>query len=210
MRQVDRPTVLVIRHPATSFNRPDDPAQDRLKGTAIDLPLTDDGHAEAERIAKHVAEYPVGSIEHSKMLRTAQTAKHIEDATGVKSKEAAGLDPMDVGVMSGMRRDKAAEWLRYYIEHPEKQIPEGGKVGDWHEGWSDWLAGALTRAERDPKKIHIGVAHSCNAVNVDSALRDEPVKFHGSDAPPPGSMTKISKHGGHWRMSEEEMGTEHG
>ena len=96
MREINNPTVFLVRHGKTEFNKGND-EESRLKGTKFDLPLTDEGHEEAKKAAATIAGYPIASVRHSEMQRSAQTAKHIEDATGQKSTTDQHFDPWDVG-----------------------------------------------------------------------------------------------------------------
>lgn len=200
MTELHNPTVLVVRHGATAFNRGSDETS-RLKGTKYDLPLTDKGHEEAKRSADRIAQFPVAALRHSDMLRSAETAEHIERATGVKSQKDDGLDPWDVGYMAGQTRADAKRRIEYYIRNPQKTVPEGESYGSWYGGYEDSLAREMREAESKPLKARVLVTHSCNAAATPSIVDGEEPKFHSEHLEAPGAITKLEKRGGKWRMS---------
>lgn len=200
MTELNNPTVLVVRHGATSFNQGTD-AKSRLKGTTYDLPLTDKGHEEAKRAADTVSKYPVGSVRHSAMLRSSQTARHVEDATGVKSEQDDGLDPWDIGYMAGLTREDAKRRVEYYIRNPHKVVPEGQSYGSWYDKYDSTLAREMRQAESTPLKARVLVTHSCNAAATPAIIEGAEPQFHSEQLEAPGAITKLEKRGGKWRMS---------
>jgi len=201
MSELTHATVLVVRHGATSFNHPGDKERDRLKGTRYDLPLTDKGQEEAKSIGKRIAEdYKVASLQHSPMRRAQQTASHISQMTGIESKPLDGLDPLDVGFLSGWPREKAKGLLQYYISNPHKIIRDGQSFGEWYEEWERTLIAAMRKAERDKSGAHVLVSHSCNAANIPSILKGGEPEYYGPDSAPPASVARLRKMAGKWRM----------
>ena len=199
MKSVNEPTVLFLRHGNTGQD-------DVLKGLA-DPPLNAEGRDHAARLGRALAEYPVATIRHSPMSRAANTAQAISDATGVKAVEAPGLRPMDVGRLSGMKKDAARDWMGYYIEHPDKTPPGASEtLGDWYDDFSGHVESELAAAKRDPAKVRVNVTHSSESVNIPSVLRGEGLVFRGSATPPPGSATAVRYRGGQWRMSDLDLG----
>jgi probable phosphoglycerate mutase len=206
MPTVNEPTVFLLRHGATSFNKSGD-SESRLKGTTYDLPLTDEGHEEAKKAAQHVAQYPIASVKHSGMQRSAQTAQHIEDATGVKSQADDSLDPWDVGYLAGHTREDAQRRLEYYIHNAHKPVPEGESYSDWHDRYASGLASELKSAEKDPTKARVLVSHSCNAMATKSVIKGTDPEFYGESGEKPGGIVKLQKKGGQWKMSDVDLGS---
>lgn len=173
-----------------------------MKGTTYDLPLTDEGHGDAQRAADYLGQLNIGSVKHSKMLRAEQTAKHVSGATGIDSRPAGFLDPLDVGYLAGQRRADAQRRIEYYIRNPHKQIPDGESYGEWHNRFADGLTSELKAAEREPAKARVLVTHSCNAMASKSVVEGEEPEFYGEHSEEPGGVKKLQKTGGRWRVSD--------
>src|ERR1051325_2875625 len=97
--EFDKPTVLLVRHGKTAFNKGRE--EDRLKGTRYDLPLEPEGKREVEKDAKMLAKYDLASLGHSEMKRAKQSAEIISKHTGVEPEAVKQMDPWDVGYLSG-------------------------------------------------------------------------------------------------------------
>lgn len=206
--ELHEPTVFLIRHGATSFNSDSD-TESRLKGTRFDLPLTDEGHDEAEKVAQWLKDVPVASIRHSDMLRASQTAKHLEKATGIESEVDQRFDPWDVGYLSGHTREDAKRRIEYYIRNSFKTIPEGEAYEDWLSEYEGALLAELKAAEKEHNsptyKARVIVSHSCNAMATDSIIKGDSPKFYGEQGEKPGGVVKIAKKAGKWRMADVDL-----
>lgn len=193
-REVNVPTGFLVRHGKTKFNM--STGQSRLKGIKFDLPLTDEGRGEAKDAGKFLSEYPIGEIQHSPMQRAAQTAEEISKATDVDSKEAAPLDPWDVGYLSGQKRVDAKRRIEYYIRNPHKEIPEGEPYEDWFGRYSafleKWLAGLAGKEESIP----VIVTHSCNLMAARTIIKGEEPQFYDENLEPVGGIMRVQKKGG--------------
>ena len=204
MRAVNNPTVFLVRHGKTEFNQDSD-AESRLKGTKFDLPLTAEGHEEAKKAASVLADYPIADVKHSDMLRASQTARHISDAVGVESTKDTHFDPWDVGYLSGHTRADAERRIEYYINHPDKAVPEGEPYGDWHSEYEQGLTKEMKLSEGHPGKARVVVSHSCNAMATKAIVRGDDPQFYGEGGEKPGHITKLEKRGGQWQMSNMEI-----
>jgi len=209
MQELRDPTVFVVRHGATRFNSDSD-EESRLKGTKFDLPLTDEGHEEAEVAAQWISQFDIGDLKHSDMLRSTETTRHIEKATGAKSEKAEGLDPWDVGYLSGHTRADAQRHIEYYIRNASKAVPEGEPYQDFFDAYADALAAELKAAERDHNsptfKPHVLVTHSCNVMATQAIIDGQDPKFHSETAgEKPGQITKLSKKAGKWKMADVDL-----
>lgn len=205
MEEIKRPTVFLCRHGATSFNGNSD-SESRLKGTKFDLPITDEGRGEAKKTAKFLAAYPIGSLMHSAMLRSEQTADEIEKAVKVESIEQEALDPWDVGYLSGHTKEDAKARIEYYIKNGHKPIPEGESYEEWFSRFENALVQAMRQAEKEPDKAHVRVSHSCGVMAARSIVNGEPHQFYGEgNTEAPGAVMLIEKRGGRWRMKDTDM-----
>lgn len=198
-RELDEPTVLVVRHGTTGKD-------DVLKGL-MNVGLDPHGHELADHVARHIAaHFPVAMVSHTPLLRGEQTAVPIADRAAAPIRSVDALGPMDVGRMSGMGKDAAAEWLRYYIAHPDK-VPPGARhsIGDWFDDFSNFFSRELAEAKRKPGKARVNVTHSSESVNVPSIIRGGGIEYRGNASPAPGSILRLTHRGGRWNMREEKI-----
>jgi broad specificity phosphatase PhoE len=197
-----------VRHGKTSFNKGND-EESRLKGTEYDLPLTEEGHAEAERVAQFIAQFPIASLHHSDMLRSQQTAKHIEDVIGVKSFPDVRFDPWDVGYLSGHTRASAKDRIEYYIRNASKVVPEGESYQDFFDTFESGLLAEMKASEKEHNsptyKARVVVSHSCNSMATDAIVNGDDPKFHSENIEQPGSVRKLSKKAGKWNMADVDL-----
>ncbi len=105
MEGLDRDCVFLVRHGQTSLN-----AEGRLRGRS-DAALDDTGQHEVSALARTLAGRHVTTIITSPLLRSAQTAEAIADATGAALTTAVGLTDRDFGEWAGAREaDVIRRW----------------------------------------------------------------------------------------------------
>lgn len=118
---------LFIRHGETELNNPAD-GQEKFRGD-LDVPLNEEGEAQAAEIPNYLAGYKLSALFHSGKHRTMQTMAPLEQAKGMDSKQVPGLDSLDTGDFSGLpKTDENKEKLAWYRSHPEEVIPGGESV----------------------------------------------------------------------------------
>jgi 2,3-bisphosphoglycerate-dependent phosphoglycerate mutase len=97
-RPEEQPTrVLLVRHGETDWNR-----DARIQGHT-DIPLNATGRWQAERVAEAVRDDGLHAIYSSDLLRAAQTADAIADATGLTVRHERGLRERSFGAFEGHR-----------------------------------------------------------------------------------------------------------
>jgi broad specificity phosphatase PhoE len=208
----DHPTVLLFRHGKTAFNTGTE--EDRLKGTRYNLPLDAEGKREVQRDARILGKYDLVGLDHSALLRARQTAEAIAEETGLTPTSYEGLDPWDVGYLSGQRRSVADARIRYYIQHPHKPVPPDGQAyEDWYAVYSRTLRGALRKAEgarapgqSDQYRGRVLVTHSCGILATPHIIRGhepEAVEPHTGKVPGPAHLIALAKKNGRWTVEWE-------
>lgn len=90
--------ILLIRHGETAGNR------DRILQTP-EIPLSDRGLAQADRIAQRLVAAPITDIWTSPLPRARMTATAIEAATGVSAQEESDLQERSLGNLRGTAYD---------------------------------------------------------------------------------------------------------
>lgn len=117
-------TFWLIRHGTTALNS-EAGAEDRIRGHK-DVPLTKEGHVEAEKLARKLEHANIDVIYHSPLSRAADTAKAIARTTGAKLIDLEELMPWDVGQYTGERTKFALPILaKYCCDTPDKSLPGG-------------------------------------------------------------------------------------
>lgn len=93
---------ILIRHAESSWN-----ASGRWQGHA-DPPLSERGRAQAEQLARELAEQPIEVLLASDLTRAAQTAEIVGKALDLKPALEARLRELDVGAWEGLTRPEIA------------------------------------------------------------------------------------------------------
>lgn len=116
--------VLLVRHGETSYNKGGESAE-RIRGW-IDMPLDQDGYAEADRLAHSLKDHDIVEVFTSPLLRARDTALRISKAAHVGMRPNISLLPWNLGVLQGQLVKHAKTVMSYYVEH-EDETPEGGE-----------------------------------------------------------------------------------
>ncbi|HIY66165.1 MAG TPA: histidine phosphatase family protein [Candidatus Agrococcus pullicola] len=154
--------VYVVTHPEATHH------VDRLVGGWYDSNLTEQGHAQAERIARFLgAAIPRDAtiqLVSSDLARTAQTASVIGASLGVAVEFDVDLREKSYGVAEG--RDQA--WLDERFIFPPAQgerldHDEGIEGGETKRAWIERAHAAVARIERTDAGHRVIVTHGGTA-----------------------------------------------
>jgi probable phosphoglycerate mutase len=100
--------LLLIRHGESVAN-----AEGRLQGH-LDIPLSDRGRRQAERLAERLAPFGVEALYTSPLLRAKGTAEIVGGRLGLAIEERPALMERNVGELEGLTRDEIiARFPRY-------------------------------------------------------------------------------------------------
>ena len=111
----------VIRHGSTKAND-----QGVFRGL-VNFPLDEKGVGEAEEARDFLKDVPVGSAYTSDLDRAKKTA-HIVLGPDKKVKVLASLEPIDVGSLSGKKKDEHKDIMKYLQDNPDEPFPGGGQT----------------------------------------------------------------------------------
>jgi broad specificity phosphatase PhoE len=119
--------LFLVRHGATQLS-----AEDRFAGST-DVDLSDEGRAQASRLAERLRDDRVVAVYCSPLRRTRDTAAALATPHGVEPIEDAGLREIDHGHWEGLTRSEVEsrfhdEYARWE-EDPFTFAPEGGECG---------------------------------------------------------------------------------
>jgi probable phosphoglycerate mutase len=119
--------LLLVRHGATQLT-----AEDRFSG-ATDVPLSDEGRAQAERLAARLSDDAIAAAYCSTLERTRETARIVVAPHRLDVTPHDGLREISHGHWEGMRRAEVeAQFGAEYAgweEDPYTFAPEGGESG---------------------------------------------------------------------------------
>jgi broad specificity phosphatase PhoE len=114
---------ILARHAHTVLN-----LQNRVNGDpAVDVPLTEQGEAEAARLGMQLAYLPLDRCVHTRFPRTRRTAELALRGRSVRFVEEALLDDIDVGDLDGR---PLAEYRAWKAEHTRGDPFPGGESLD--------------------------------------------------------------------------------
>lgn len=115
-------TLILVRHAAhVHLNRV-------LSGRTPGVPLSEAGRAQAQRLARRLAERGIAAVHTSPIARAEETAITIADHAGVAIERAEALNEIDFGAWTGCGFDDLAgdpRWNRWNAERATAQPPEG-------------------------------------------------------------------------------------
>jgi broad specificity phosphatase PhoE len=117
-------TVYVLtRHAHSTSN-----VAGRVNGDpAVDVPITDDGRAEAERLGHQLVGFELDLCVHTRFQRTRETADAILESRDVPRVVEPLLDDIDVGELEGATIEEYRAWKR---GHPRDEPFPGGESLD--------------------------------------------------------------------------------
>jgi broad specificity phosphatase PhoE len=121
-----KPLIILVRHGSTALNaKSHGDSSERIRGWA-DIPLDSEGKKEAERIAKNISSnYQPQEIHSSPLIRALETANSIADACHLSVEKTTDLLPWNLGDFTGQRVSLILKEMKYYVSHPERQVPGG-------------------------------------------------------------------------------------
>src|SRR6478752_7701502 len=117
----------LIRHGATTLS-----AEDRFAG-AVDVPLSDEGRAQAARLGERLATTKLSALYASPLSRTVETARLVGGPQGLEPRLDDGLREIAHGHWEGLRRREVEE--KFAIEYeaweadPFTFAPPEGETG---------------------------------------------------------------------------------
>ena len=148
--------LVLVRHGVTAWNR-----ALRFQGH-IDIPLDDEGHRQAERAARRLAQEPFSAVYASTLGRARQTAEPIAQALRLPLRTDAGLRERHYGAFEGLdhdalQRDHPEAYARWRAREPDFALPGGGEaLRDFHAR----IEAALLRlAQAHPGERVVAVTH---------------------------------------------------
>ena len=156
-----------IRHGETELNK-----ENEFRGD-LDIPLDADGEKQAAALVPFFANKAFSGAYGSTRKRVAQTMKPLMEAKGMQMKPLKALDSLDTGEFAGKPKDKEnLKELKWYREHPEEQIPDGEKVGDFRKRVDAKIMQLIHKGESAKNPVVVGV-HGSVIKEINRMLHDD-------------------------------------
>jgi len=119
--------LILIRHGVTAWNR-----ERRFQGQ-IDIPLDDEGHWQAARVADALADQPLAAVYASDLVRAWQTALPLAQAQRLELRAEQGLRERCYGAFEGrsfdeLQQECAEDFTRWRAREPDFALPGGGET----------------------------------------------------------------------------------
>lgn len=148
-------TFHLVRHASHSI------VNSTLAGRLPGVRLSDEGRAEATRLAQHFAEEPVMAVISSPQERAKETAEPIAEVLRLQVKISAALDEIDMGDWQGRSFSELADnplWTRWNAARSLARPPGGetmlevqarlvGEALALHHAWPDGAFVLVSHAE---------------------------------------------------------------
>lgn len=117
--------IVLIRHGQTEWNR-----VERFGGR-IDVPLNEQGHLQAQAVARRLFSWHIDGLYSSPLTRALQTAQPIAEACGRSVSPLEGITDVDYGSWAGLSLEEAAsqypDLFNTWAEHPQLIRFPGGE-----------------------------------------------------------------------------------
>jgi broad specificity phosphatase PhoE len=141
----DMHRIMIIRHGSTDLND-SKTSVDRIRGWK-DIPLNEEGRAEAHKMADKLAKKPPDVLLTSDLKRASETAHIVSARIGVPvSERSEGFRPWNVGTYAGKLSSEAVPILSDYAKNkPDEKVPGGESFNDFKHRFFDHLAETLDK-----------------------------------------------------------------
>lgn len=116
---------FLMRHPKTGHN-----ISGLTRGTSNDIKL--ENPKDAEKQGRELLDKGVTSLRASDILRSKQAAEIISRVIGIRPVYTRGLEPIDLGKLTGVSSDEAKPQITHLIvDEPNKPFPGGQSYNQW-------------------------------------------------------------------------------
>lgn len=169
--------IYLMRHGQTDWN-----VGLRMQGSA-DIPLNDNGIAQAREAAAGMKQLPLDCILTSPLKRAQQTAEIVAEGRRIPLIIEARLTELDFGALEGVcRKDHPAAWT--YFHDPEHYIPcEGGETyAQLDERCADVMAHVLAPLEKTCKNVLV-CSHAAFITGIVRRILNRPLRDFWADLP---------------------------
>ena len=194
--------LILVRHGHTCLNVPG--KDERLRGW-LDIPLDEQGLAEAAETAQRLADYPVAAIYASDLRRARQTAEILRRRThAARVSTTTELRPWNLGVFAGQRIVDILPFLNQLNRHPDLAAPSGESFYQFYGRYSRRLNELMRLAHETPHCI-VAVTHVRNLLAAQTIIEQgNPDHVPVRGGPTTGTLVVVEKLDGVWQMRADD------
>lgn len=189
--------ICVVRHGETSWN-----AERRLQGHT-DIPLNENGRAQAEATAEHLDGEVFDALYTSDLMRAHQTASACGRRLGLTPITEPGLRERHFGVLQGLTYDEARQRYPVAFRHFEQRDPEYAfeQGGESLAEFADRIRRMVTElAARHAGGTILLVAHGGVLDTINRMVRGVPLQAIRDFLIPNAALNWIEYEAGAWRI----------
>lgn len=154
------PIAYFARHGETKNN-----AEGRFRGAA-NVPLDENGLKDAEELSKFFKKIPLSKVFSSPKNRAEDTASAIARPKGLKIEVLQGLQPLNVGYLSGEKKSDHEHVMDYFQKFEHEKIPMGDSIESFRKRSQPDIQKVLNygmKSEHPPlATVHSSIIHEVN------------------------------------------------
>lgn len=191
--------LILVRHGHTCLNSPG--KDERLRGW-LDIPLDQQGLAEAAATAELLARYPVDLIYSSDLRRARQTAEVVRRRTRARHViPTKDLRPWNLGVFHGQKVFEILPFLNLLNRYPDLAAPTGESFFQFYGRYSTRLLELMNKAAQSSGYV-VAVTHVRNVLAARTVIEQgDPARVPVRGGPSTGTLTFVEKHDGVWKIN---------
>lgn len=176
--------LILVRHGPTEWNE----APVELVRGKVDVPLLPKAKALIRATAEQIKARgrPVLSVASDDLSRSKTTAEIIGQTVGAPTYVDCDLEPWDIGKMAGQFKPEIIDTIRYYVENPDKQPPDGEPYMDFYRRWARRFNSGRRMTNGDADIVW--VVHSSNFHALPSIIAGGEPEYDEENQPAPASM----------------------
>jgi broad specificity phosphatase PhoE len=193
--------LILVRHGHTPLNRPGD--DERLRSW-LNVPLDDQGKAEAVRTAEMLTKYAIDIIYCSDLRRARQTAEVVRRRVKASVVATNELRPWNLGAFGGQRVKEILPFLNLLNQRPDLPAPSGESFNQFYGRYSHRLSELLNLADSTNGCV-LAVTHVRNLLAAATIIEGgDRTKVPVKGGPSTGTISIVEKIEGRWRILRED------
>lgn len=171
------------RHGETANN-----AAGRFRGQS-NLPLDENGLKDADRMGQFFKPIDLGGVFASTRDRTIVTARAVADPKSMKVQPMEELNPLNVGYLSGEKKEDHGDVMSYFQNNPDDKIPNGESLNGFRQRTQPAIK-KLLKLGMQAKNPMLAVVHSSVIHEVNHLLTGD----HKQTLVKPGGVIAVYHH----------------